>query len=45
MSEKRSCCDKRETAAVGRSSLFLGFTFGVDSILEEVVGFSPLCFP
>ena len=25
--------------------LFLGFTFGVDSISEEVVGFSPLWFP
>ena len=25
--------------------MFLGFTFGVDSISEEVVGFSPLWFP
>ena len=25
--------------------LFLGFIFGVDSISEEVVGFSPLWFP
>ena len=25
--------------------IFLGFTFGVDSIFEEVVGFSPLWFP
>ena len=25
--------------------IFLGFTFGVDSISEEVAGFSPLWFP
>ena len=25
--------------------MFLGFTFGVDSIFEEVAGFSPLWFP
>ena len=25
--------------------MFLGFTFGVDSISEEVAGFSPLWFP
>ena len=25
--------------------MFSGFTFGVDSIYEEVVGFSPLWFP
>ena len=25
--------------------MFLGFTFGVDSIFEEVVGLSPLWFP
>ena len=25
--------------------MFSGFTFGVDSIFEEVVGFSPLWFP
>ena len=25
--------------------MFLGFNFGVDSISEEVVGFSPLWFP
>ena len=25
--------------------MFLGFTFGFDSISEEVVGFSPLWFP
>ena len=25
--------------------MFLGFTFGVDSISEEIAGFSPLCFP
>ena len=37
---------KKETIAVGRSSYcFLGFTFGVDSISEEVAGFFPLWFP
>ena len=46
MSERRSCWDKRETTTIGRSSLcFLGFTFGADSISQEVVGFSPLWFP
>ena len=25
--------------------MFLGFTFGVDFISKEVVGFSPLLFP
>ena len=25
--------------------MFLGFTFGADSIFEEVAGFSPLGFP
>ena len=25
--------------------MFLGFTFGVDSVSEEVVEFSPLWFP
>ena len=25
--------------------MFLGFTFGADSISEEVAGFSPLLFP
>ena len=25
--------------------MFLGFTFGVDSISKEVAGFSPLWFP
>ena len=25
--------------------MFLGFTFGADSIFEEVAGFSPLWFP
>ena len=25
--------------------MFLGFTFGADSIYEEVAGFSPLWFP
>ena len=46
MSERRSCWDKRETAAVERSSLcFSGFTFGADSISEEVAWFYPLWFP
>ena len=37
---------ERETTDVGRSSYyFLGFTFGADSISEEVAGFSPLWFP
>ena len=25
--------------------MFSGFTFGIDSIFEEVAGFSPLWFP
>ena len=25
--------------------MFSGFTFGANSISEEVAGFSPLCFP
>ena len=37
---------ERETAAVRRSLTVLGiFYFGVDSISEEVAGFSPLWFP
>ena len=36
--ERDYCC--RETIL-----LFLGFTFGADSISEEVVRFSPLWFP
>ena len=37
---------ERDTTAVGRSSYcFRGFTFGANSISEEVVGFSPLWFP
>ena len=37
---------ERETAAVGRSSYcFLVLPFCVDSISEEVAGFSPLWFP
>ena len=43
---ERICWDKRETAAVNEIIfMFLGFTFGVDSISEEVAGFSPLWFP
>ena len=35
--------DKKKVTAVGRSLTILGlFYFGVDSISEEVVGFSPL---
>ena len=34
--------DKKKVTAVGRSLTVLGiFYFGVDSISEEVVGFSP----
>ena len=37
---------ERETTAVRRSSYcFLGFSFGVDSISEEVARFSHLWFP
>ena len=37
---------ERETTAVRRSSLCFGILyFGVDSISEEVTGFSPLWFP
>ena len=36
---------ERETEAVEIILLFSGFTFGADSISEEVEGFSPLCFP
>ena len=38
--------DNRETAAVKEIIfMFSGFTFSVDSISEEVAGFSPLWFP
>ena len=34
--------NKKEVTAVGRSSYcFGGFTFGADSISEEIVGFPP----
>ena len=33
--------DRKKVTAVGRSLTVLGSTFGVDSISEEVVGFSP----
>ena len=37
---------ERETIAIERSSYyFWGFSFGADSISEEVAGFSPLWFP
>ena len=36
---------ERETEAVEIILLFLGFTFGADSISEEVARFSPLWFP
>ena len=42
--EKLSQCE-RETEVVEIILLFSGFTFGVDSISKEVVGFSPLWFP
>ena len=42
--EKLSQCE-RETEAVEIILLFSGFTFGADSISEEVAGFSPLWFP
>ena len=46
MREEVAGTRKRETTAVGRSSYcFWGFYFGVDSISEEVAGFSPLWFP
>ena len=36
---------ERDTEAVEIIFMFLGFTFGVDSMSEEVVGFSPLSYP
>ena len=36
---------ERETEAAEIILHFLSFTFGVDSISEEVVGFYPLWFP
>ena len=36
--------DKKKVTAIGRSLTVLGSTFGVDSISEEAVGFSPLWF-
>ena len=36
---------ERETEAVEIIFMFSSFTFGVDSISEEVAGFSPLWFP
>ena len=36
---------ERETEAVEIIFMFSGFTFGADSISEEVAGFSPLWFP
>ena len=46
MSERRIYWDKRETAAVKEIIFtFLGFTFGADSISEEVARFSPVWFP
>ena len=37
--------EKEATAIEISSYCFWGFAFGVDSISEEVVGFSPLWFP
>ena len=42
--EALSVCE-RETEAVEIIFMFLGFTFGADSISEEVMRFSPLWFP
>ena len=42
--EALSMCE-REIETVEIILLFSGFTFGVDSISEEVAGFSPLWFP
>ena len=43
---ERICWDKRETDAVKEIIfMFLGFTFGADSISEEVARFSLLWFP
>ena len=40
--EKTLELDKKKVTAIGRSLTVLGFYyFGVDSISEEVVGFSP----
>ena len=40
------CMSERETAAVKEIIfMFSSFTFGADSITEEVTGFSPLWFP
>ena len=47
------CMSEREDTGIGERDyccweiilLFLGFTFGADSISEEVAGFSPLWFP
>ena len=36
---------EREIEAVEIIFIFSGFNFGVDSISEEVAGFSPLWFP
>ena len=38
--EKDTRARKKEVTAVGRSSYYFGFHFSVDSIFEEVVGFS-----
>ena len=32
---------RKKVTAFGRSSYYFGFTFGADSISEEVAGFSP----
>ena len=33
--------DRKKVTVVGRSLTILGSTFGVDSVSEEVAGFSP----
>ena len=46
MREEVARTRKKETTVVERSSYcFWGFSFGADSISEEVAGFSPLWFP
>ena len=44
MSEREVVGTKRDYCCREIIFMFLGFTFGVDSISEEVVGFSPLWF-
>ena len=45
MSEREVAGTKRDYCCREIIFMFLGFTFGSNSISEEVVGFSPLWFP